>query len=1068
MMMNRAKSKVVMAGWAVIGACLFSSVVWAQDTRPANLLRNSQSIVDRPQPGTAPKPAARLGRAETVANPGGGNFPVLKVRAGEHGQYDRLVFDWNQPTNYRIQRVDDRVVIRFDRAARADLSSVRFMELPYQAGVVDIGNRDGFALQIDVPVGAAIKDNRTGNKVFLDIIHRGRTTPSKPTARALAMTRTPVKPPVDKVAVATPQPDNNQPRQPITGLKRPSTPVIPAEAGAAIVAAVPELPANRQTDGNPAQNFNEETEKASQKMAPAPEINLASRQNVKAQADRMKVDPGTITHIRLDTGAPTAAAVFVRGGYLWMVVNVADMKASPLIDGPMAERLRPVDRYPLKGATAFRMPLMPGQYPNVMLDGHVWQVDLSSAIVPGPSAGIDITTSPDGKKSLDVTILGARDSISMIDPEVGDTLLLVPTDRAGDAVRESRRLPQFEFLPSIQGVVIRPLVDALGFETTRDSLSISTADGLLLSADRRALLDATPDASVEGAVNRLFDLQRWQRGQVKDFDKNRIALQNQIAELPRSRDQIVPILDLARLHFAHDFAPETSGLIQMAASLDSEIVNKPQIMALRGAARALYGDGAGAIQDLSIAAIADHPEAALWRGVAFARQGLWSRAADEFGKVGDLLSLYPDDLFNSIAALKIEALLFTNQPDPALKILDEWQKRGANVRVNQDAIDYLRGDILIRKGEKEEGLDLWRKVADNGRDRLYNVKASFGLIDYDLSVGAISNREAIEKLDRLRFAWRGDTLELAILRRLGTLLLTEKDYRNGLELLQRAVGYFPGSSQSELLTKDMTKAFNELFVQDQAEKMSPIEAYGIYDQFRDLTPIGPDGDKVVEKLANRLVAADLLTEAGNLFQHQVGFRLDGAEKARVATHLAGIRLLDQKPKPALDVLDLTEPDVTDPAMRLERLLLRAKAIEMDGHPDQALALLGTERSEQTDRLRVDIAWRANKWAAAAQALDRLIGPPPVAGQVISTEKARMVLNRAVALSLAANTDGLKDLRDRFSGAMELSPLADGFRLLVRPENDALTDMERIRQQIQEVDLFGNFLSGYRSAAAPAG
>jgi predicted negative regulator of RcsB-dependent stress response len=1047
--MNRTKMGIdLVVGIVCLGFVLCgANVTLAQDNR-AN---GSQPIVNSPQPGTALKNfniIKKSSKALETPPPATTKYPILAVRAGEHGKYDRLVFDWNKPTKYRIQRVDDRVIIRFDRPAKADLSSLKFMELPYQAGVVDIGDRDGFALQIDVPAGAKIKDNRLDNKVFLDIIHNGRSSPSKPTARALAMNKIKLSPPIQLAA----ETDNNSPRQPVTGLKKPVKSEVP----------VPDLPVDRQTDGNPAFDFNKEIEKASKKAEQVPEINLADRQNIKAQAERMKVDPNTITSIRLDPGRAAASVIFVRGGYLWMVVNVPDLKSPPLVTGPMVERLRVIDQYPLKGGTAFRMPMMLGQYPSVSLDGQVWQVDLSSTIIPGPSAAIDISTDDEGRKSLNVNIIGAHDAINLTDPEVGDNLLLVPTDRPGDSVRESRRLPQFEFLPSIQGVVVRSLVDELEFKPTKDTLYISTVDGLLLSADRRALLDATPESSVEGAANRLFDLQRWQRGSEKDFDKNRRALQNQIADLPRSNDQIIPILDLARLHFAHDFAPETTGLIEVAAGLDSEIVNKPEILALRGAARALYGDGVGAIQDLSIAAIANHPEAALWRGVAFARQGLWNRAADEFGKSEKIISSYPDDLFDSIVGLNVEALLFINQPDAALKLVDEWQDRGKKSRVNQDAIDYLRGDIMIRKGEKETGLELWHKVEDAGRDRLYTVKAAFGLIDYGLSTNQMPPKEAIDKLDGLRFAWRGDTLELAILRRLGNLQIQEKDYRNGFELLQRAVGYFPGSSQSELLTKDMAKAFNALFVEDESAKLSPIEAYGIYDQFRDLTPIGPEGDKIVEKLTNRLVQADLLTEASNLLQYQVEFRLEGSERARIGTHLAGIRLLDLKAKQALQVLDLTDKDVTEPAMRAERLLLRAKAIDMDGDPDQALALLGIERSPQSDRLRVDIAWRAAKWAAAAQALDRLIGDPPPVGQTVSPEIGKMVLNRAVALSLGGNSDGLKILRDRFSAAMELSPLADGFNLLVRPETDALTDMGRIRKQIQEVDLFGNFLSGYKA------
>lgn len=981
-----------------------------------------------------------------------GRYPALKIRAGEHGGFDRLVFDWNLPVNYRIQRVDDRMIIRFDRQAKADLSSIAFMELPYAAGIVDVGDNGGFALQIDLPAGAEIKDNRLDNKVVLDIIHHGQSRMSTPTDRAKAMTR-----PGFRDAKAPETAANDKPKQPVSGLKTPEKPELAPkpDVGAQIAAGAASLN-DQEKSTFPAADFNQEKEN------PATPVPAKTAPTVISEAERLKVDPATVTRIRIDPEQPSAATVFMRGGYLWVVLDIRDLKANPLIDGPMAERLKPLERIPLRSGTAFRMPVLLGQFPSVTLDGQVWQITLSSVIVPVHSASVDISTDAEGAKRLSLSLDGARDTIKMTDPEVGDTLLLIPSARMGEAVRESRRFPQFEFLPSVQGAVVRPLVDDLDFTRGDHDMTISAPGGLLLSADRRAILNAAPDSNIEDTQVRLFDIQRWMRGSIRDFDKNRIMLQNQIADVPRSDEQIIPILELARLNFAHGFAPETSGLIQVAASINSEVVNKPEVMALRGAARALYGDGAGAIQDLSITAIANNAEASLWRGVAFARMGQWKRAADEFDKSSGVILSYPDGLYNGIAGLNVEALLYVGQHDAALKIIDEWQDRGKNWPVNQDAIDYLRGDILIRKHEIQEGLELWRKVADKGRDPLYGVKAAFGLIDYSLSKGEISRKEAIEKLERLRFAWRGDTLELGILRRLGNLKLDEKDYHGGMEILQRAVGYFPGSAQAEELTKDMVKAFNTLFIDGDSDKMSAIEAYGLYDQFRELNPYGPEGDRIIEKLADRLIGSDLLTEAGNILEYEVQFRLESAERARVATRLAGVRLLDNQPQKALDVLNETDSDVTDAAMRMERLLLRARAVDMDGKPDQALALLGITRTPESDRLRSDIAWRAGKWAAAAEALGRLIGDPPADGIVPDKKIAQMVINRAVALSLAADRAGLDDIRNRFAASMELTPVADTFRLLVRPDNDALTDVGRIQQMVHEVDLFDNFLSQYRS------
>ena len=66
--------------------------------------------------------------------------------------------------------------------------------------------------------------------------------------------------------------------------------------------------------------------------------------------------------------------------------------------------------------------------------------------------------------------------------------------------------------------------------------------------------------------------------------------------------------------------------------------------------------------------------------------------------------------------------------------------------------------------------------------------------------------------------------------------------------------------------------------------------------FIDLTPIGPDGDEMIRRMSERLVAVDLLGPAADLLNYQVDKRLDGVARAQVATRLAMVYLMDHKPQ----------------------------------------------------------------------------------------------------------------------------------------------------------------------------
>ena len=87
-------------------------------------------------------------------------------------------------------------------------------------------------------------------------------------------------------------------------------------------------------------------------------------------------------------------------------------------------------------------------------------------------------------------------------------------------------------------------------------------------------------------------------------------------------------------------------------------------------------------------------------------------------------------------------------------------------------------------------------------------------------------------------------------------------------------------------------------------------------------PAGEARIGVIRNLAERLVGIDLLDQASALLEGLVKDALQGEDKARTATRLAAIRLLDHKAEAALTALNYA-PDTNLPAeLTNERLMLR--------------------------------------------------------------------------------------------------------------------------------------------------
>src|SRR5690606_8548342 len=155
--------------------------------------------------------------------------------------------------------------------------------------------------------------------------------------------------------------------------------------------------------------------------------------------------------------------------------------------------------------------------------------------------------------------------------------------------------------------------------------------------------------------------------------------------------------------------------------------------------------------------------------------------------------------------------------------------------------------------------------------------------------------------------------------------------------------------------------------------LQPVQALALFYDFRDLTPVGADGDDMVRRLSRRLIDVDLLDQAAELLKHQVDNRLEGVAKAQVATDLAAVYLMNHQPQQALQALWSSRTTLLPTAMNAERRALEARALAELGRYEHALELRGDDRSEAAQDVRAEVLWKQQKWAEAAAMYERRLG-----------------------------------------------------------------------------------------------
>ena len=395
-------------------------------------------------------------------------------------------------------------------------------------------------------------------------------------------------------------------------------------------------------------------------------------------------------------------------------------------------------------------------------------------------------------------------------------------------------------------------------------------------------------------------MSNWRQGSDAEYRRRRQAMQLRISEAT-SISRNGPRLELAQFYFARGLTSEAIGLLRTIRQSDEDLANRPDVKALRGASSFMLGRYREAEGLLDDPALNGFSEAELWRGAATAAQGKWDEAVEHFARAGEIPGGYPRNFTTELALLGAEAAILAGDFRGAGAYLDVIAE-GAPTEGEKSRLDFLRGRVLAEFGDIEAALETWRRLAA-GEDRWARVRSERALIEYDLDEGKITAEAAADQLDQLRFAWRGDRLEFDLLKKLGELRLQEREYEEGLSALRQAVTFFPDNPETDQVADDLTKVFGEIFTQGPSDAMTPLQALALYDQFRELTPVGKAGDEIIESLADRLVRVDLLDRASRLLDRQVKFRLQGVHKARVGARLALIHLLDRQPESAIDALD---------------------------------------------------------------------------------------------------------------------------------------------------------------------
>lgn len=771
-----------------------------------------------------------------------------------------------------------------------------------------------------------------------------------------------------------------------------------------------------------------------------------------------------IASLRFVWNTPVNIAAFERNNKIWIVfdkqnrINIENLKKEA---GALAEKIYTL---PHPGGTIVIVEPSKGVKYALRKEGLLWILDLYCGREPlFEKKDVTIFTQYDSLKNSYLFIPNNQTGniISIIDPEIGDIISIATMSQLGLGFHTPYRYPDFDILPAAQGMAF--VINAPDIMLNRGNSGITLkaiGRSLNITSDldilKRNQIRHSEDTPTDHA--NAFALQISQQTINKNFIDVLNDFKKRILAAPQDQKNNLR-LKLVQYYIYNGLGTNALYIINQMKNMDLPEAHTDRFFALSGIANFLAHRYPQAVSDFSQGTLPETEEGVFWRTIAQSASNYREENnAVIFSRIS-LIRDYPQTIKDAVAIIAARNAIATGDDLSSQNFIDILSAVPDRLRDLTPQIIYLSAQKLEMQGYLRNAIKEYQKLL-NSNSTMFSAYARLNHTILSQMVNFIDVKAAIAELEKLRFAWGEHDFKIRLLAKLSDFYLKDKDYYSALKTLNEQRNLSPEDQQS-LVTAKMVKIFEDIFIGNHADdSLSPIKALGLYQDFNWLAAMSSNYNAITQKLADRLVAVDLLPRAEDLLTSLLRRKNQTPDdRARTGARLAVIYLFENKPQEAIDILQTTDsPNLLSETLNPRRII-KAKALSMLDRPDEALDLLKDDLSPTAIRHKFEIYWKAGDWDNASNTIKYLIEEPQK-GQKLSTEQINYILDWATTLKQAGKETVLVRLRNKFMPYFKETPYHSVFNILTNHLEKEKIDITAIRSAINDVQNFNNFAKFY--------
>lgn len=767
-----------------------------------------------------------------------------------------------------------------------------------------------------------------------------------------------------------------------------------------------------------------------------------------------------------------SAAVFTRSNMLWVIFDQAKAFDTKTLLEAGGGIIQSIELIPNRYYTIIRFEMDKPRAVSAQQFGLNWGVRLAKdprrTLQAIQAESVNVPPAPPhvyiGVNQSDVK------PVRITDPVVGDEMIVIPLSRVNFGIPQARRYVDFQMLETAQGVALQLFTDSIKLYPTASAINLVTPSMELNNTMPRDVKEKVVVTNNKILPSSLLPFNEWAKDDPATFGGDLSSLQKAVTDASPN-EQSKQRLRLARFYLFHDFASEAWGVFNLIRETDKAFAESTDVKLANGVAAFAMRKYLEAQKIFSSIPALEKPEQEaevdFWRLVVKSKLDPRAKVPPFFLEHKDgFVARYPLWLQRELALTAAEQHITSDDLEVAGQMLQVLDSVNPDGKITND-ITYLKGLFAAHHDQAPKAITLWDGLTKDALDRYNRTRAQMALVELLLAEKKIDIQEAIKRLNTIRLAWRGDELERNILKILGQLYIDAGDYKEGLRVWRGVVTNFPNTPDALYVATKMTQTFIYLFNQGGADKLSPLDALALYYEFKELTPIGEQGDMMVQRVANRLFQMDLLNEASILLTHQVRYRLKGEEKIRLGKRLAMLHLWNKRPSLALEVLDVLDAEGEFPGLAVTRYHLRAQALSDLGRYDEALKLLENDYSVDARSIKMGVYWKTKRWDGVSLMLSPEFRRLSYKERALTASETGDLLLLATVYSIQKKKYALNKLYTDFKGRIPSDQVNEQKTFDFIAGNLDAVDYKDIKGTMQ-VQPYQSFLEKYRNYAKDHG